>query len=468
MTTQEFARQVLHNLPYVPNDQQVQLIAALSHFCSRNTPSDSVFMLNGYAGTGKTSLTGALVKTLSQVGIPSVLLAPTGRAAKVFASYSGHPAYTIHRMIYRSSSSGAFTSITAVAENRFRGAVFIIDEASMIGSASDSGNNLLEDLIHYVYSGEGCRMILLGDVAQLPPVGCEESPALSVKELRSYGLRVTRAMLTQTARQAESSGILYNATWLRRAMRAVQLPAPRVIVDAFEDVSIVSSIDLPEEMSKSYAQDGEAETILITRSNWRAVKFNQAIRAEILYREEILSVGERLLISKNNYFWSKNVKGLDFIANGDVATVTRVYGTEPMWGMYFADVALHFDDHDIDLDAKVFLSSLTAESPGLPPERFNEFYNSMLRDPNRFAPETSLSARQSALKKDPYVNALQVKYAYAVTCHKAQGGQWRNVYVDLAQIPPEAQGLDFYRWLYTAETRATGHLYFIDPTLQSK
>lgn len=463
MTTREFAERVLMNLPYVPNDQQVQLIAALARFCSRNAPSDSVFLLNGYAGTGKTSLTGALVKTLREVGITSVLLAPTGRAAKVFAAYSGHPAYTIHRMIYRSHNLGSISATVAINENRYHDAIFVVDEASMIGSSSDSGNNLLGDLIQYVYSGDNCRLILLGDTAQLPPVGCSESPAMSVKELRLYGLRVARAILTETARQADSSGILYNATLLRRAMRVDPLPVPQLYASPFTDIETVTTEDLAESLGSAYNRDGLGETILITRSNKRASQFNMAIRSTILYREEILSTDERLLVAKNNYFWSTKVKGLDFIANGDVAIVNKVYGTEVKYGEFFADVSLHLPDHELDVDCKIFMASLASEHPGMPAEKIDALYNRIINDPDEFDPDTPITTRVNFLKKSPYYNALQVKYAYAVTCHKAQGGQWRNVYIDMGYIPPEAQGIDFYRWLYTATTRATTRLHLINP-----
>lgn len=468
MTTREFAERVLMNLPYVPNDQQVQLIAALARFCSRNTPSDSVFLLNGYAGTGKTSLTGALVKTLRETGIPAVLLAPTGRAAKVFASYSRHPAYTIHRMIYRAPAIGSASTIIAMTENRYHGAVFIVDEASMIGMSSDSGNNLLEDLIHYVYSGDNCRLILLGDTAQLPPVGCSESPAMSVNTLRSYGLRVTRAVLTETARQADSSGILYNATLLRRTMRVDPLPNPTLYITPFADVEALTSEELEESIDNAYNRDGIGETILITRSNKRASQFNMAIRTTILGREEILSGDERLLVAKNNYFWSADIKGLDFIANGDVAIVNKVYGTEVKYDETFADVSLHLPDRDIDVDCKIFITSLASESPGMPSDRLAALYQRIINDPDEFAPDTPMTTRLKHLKKNPYYNALQVKYAYAVTCHKAQGGQWSNVYIDMSRIPVEAQGIDFFRWLYTATTRATSHLYFINPAVTIK
>lgn len=469
MDAREFAERVMFNLPYEPNDQQIQLIAALARFCSPSSPNDSVFLLNGYAGTGKTSLTGALVKTLVDVGITSVLLAPTGRAAKVFASFAHHPAYTIHRKIYRSPGLGeSSASPVQVNENKHRNAVFIVDEASMIGAGNEFGNNLLEDLIHYVYTGENCRMILLGDTAQLPPVGCVESPAMRVKTLRSYGLRVTRAILTETVRQGSRSGILYNATRLRRAMALEQLPEPELHVSRFDDVETVSGELLAESIGDAYNRDGITETILITRSNRRATQFNLAIRSTILEQEEELCRDELLLIAKNNYHWSAKVKGVDFLANGDTAIVTRIYGAEEKYGFRFADVKLALPDRDIELDCKILLDTLTSESPGLEPERLNELYRRCMYDPDLFAPDTAVTTRLKSVKSSPYFNALQVKYAYAVTCHKAQGGQWRNVYVDMGYIPPEAQGQDFYRWLYTATSRATGQLYYVNPTVEIK
>ncbi len=469
MDAREFASRIMLNLPYDPTDQQVQLIAALARFCMLPADDNPVFLLNGYAGTGKTSLTGTLVRTLSETGITSVLLAPTGRAAKVFAAFARHTAYTIHRKIYRApdiaDQSGTFG---AVAENKHKYTVFIVDEASMIGAASGNeyGGNLLEDLIHYVYSGHKCRMILLGDTAQLPPVGCTESPAMNVSMLKSYGLRVTRVVLTETVRQAGDSGILYNATILRKSMRVEPLPAPLLFTSRFDDVQEISGELLAESVSDSYAADGVEETLLVTRSNKRAVQFNQAIRANILYREEELTRDDLLLVAKNNYHWSAKVKGLDFIANGDVATVTRVYGTEYKYGFRFADVTLMFTDHGVEINCKILLDTLYSDSPALEPQRFKELYHQCISDPEQFPPEATMSARLRALRTNPYFNALQVKYAYAVTCHKAQGGQWRNVYVDMGYIPPEAQGIDFYRWLYTATTRATSRLYFVNPTIE--
>lgn len=463
MDTNEFAERIFLNLPYSPNDQQIQLIAALARFCSSAMPSDSVFLLSGYAGTGKTSLVGALVRALREAGVASVLLAPTGRAAKVFASFSGHPAYTIHRKIYRPPSMGM--PFSSVMDNLHSNTVFIVDEASMIGgNGSNENDSLLTDLIHYVYTGVNCRLILLGDSAQLPPVGCEESPAMNSGVLRSYGLRVTRVQLTDTVRQAKSSGILYNATWLRHAMRRQPLPQPRLRLRGFADVHAVSGEELIDVISDCYAQSSVDDTIVITRANWRATQFNLAIRSTILYREEELCRDEMLLVVKNNYHWSAQVKELDFIANGDVAQVTRVHGTEQKYGLRFADVTLLFPYRDVEIQCKVVLDCLTSDAPALNAEQTAMLYEMCYNDPELFVPGTSHTARIRKLRTDPYFNALQVKYAYAVTCHKAQGGQWRNVIVDLGSIAPEAlAGMEFYRWLYTATTRATTTLFYLNP-----
>ncbi len=467
MDINEFAERILLNLPYLPNDQQIELIAALARFCSPAMPSDSVFLLNGYAGTGKTSLTGALVRALREADVPVVLLAPTGRAAKVFGKFSRYPASTIHRRIYRGTEGGLMNYNATVADNTLTGAVFIVDEASMIGNGGmdESGRrSLLEDLIHYVYSGEGCRMILLGDTAQLPPVGCEQSPAMNVDTLKSFGLRVTRAVMTRVVRQADSSGILYNATWLRKAMLHDPLPQPRIRIAPFPDISRVTGEELEDEISDAYNNEGMTETLLVTRSNKRATQFNLAVRTNILYREEELCRDELLLVAKNNYLWSARVKGLDFVANGDTAIVDAIYGTEDKYGFRFADVNLRLPDRELAFDCKILLDTLVSDTAALEPERYNALYMAALNDPDLFTPATPMRTRMRILRSDPYVNALQVKYGYAVTCHKAQGGQWKRVFVDVGYIPPEAyRTLDFYRWLYTAVTRATERITFVNP-----
>lgn len=465
MDIREFAERIFLNLPYDPNDQQVQLIAALAKFCSSATQRDSVFLLNGYAGTGKTSLTGALVRALREADVPVVLLAPTGRAAKVFGAFARYPASTIHRRIYRGGDGSMLSYSGDLAENTLENAVFIVDEASMIGNGDGFGerSSLLEDLIQYVYSGEGCRMILLGDTAQLPPVGCNESPALNPEALRSFGLHVVRVVMTEVVRQGRMSGVLYNATWLRRAMKQKQLPMPRLFVKNFSDVIVVPGEELEDSISASYNEFGEGETLIVTRTNKRAVLFNLAIRSKILYKEEELCRDERLMVAKNNYLWSAKVRGLDFVANGDIAIVERIYGTESRFGFRFADVTVRLADRDVTFDCKLMLDTLVSEAPALEPERFNALYNLMLNDPDLFPPTMPIKSRMKILRSDPYLNALQVKYAYAVTCHKAQGGQWESVYVDLGYVPADADPLEQLRWLYTAETRATRRLALVNP-----
>lgn len=468
MDALEFAVRITDNLPFEPTGQQIQLIAALARFCAPDTPSNAVFILNGYAGTGKTSVMGGLIRTLRELNMTSVLLAPTGRAAKVFSSFARHSAFTIHRKIYRppSPADGAST-VAAVNNNPHKYTLFVVDEASMISDGDSGGNDILRDLIHYVYTGEGCKLILLGDTAQLPPVGSQESPAMSPETLKAMGLKVTRVTMTETVRQARQSGILYNATLLRRMMQLEQLPVPQLVLSPFSDITAVDPAELDEIIASAYARNGIHDTILITRSNRRATDFNLAIRSKILEYEEILCKGDLLLIAKNNYFWSAKVKELDFIANGDIAEVVKIYGTEELEGIRFADVRLRFPDREVELDLKIVLDSLTSDTPGLPREKVETLGRRVYFDPDRFTEYSLKSARMKALKEDPYFNALQVKYAYCVTCHKAQGGQWRNVFIDMGYIPPEAYtSKELYRWLYTSLTRATEKVCLINPSIE--
>lgn len=464
MDTLEFAQEIMNQLPFEPNNQQIELIAALARYCSPSTPSDTVFILNGYAGTGKTSVTGALVKALGAIHMKAVLLAPTGRAAKVLASHADHPAWTIHKRIYRHTpeflGAGGFAGI---AENKSANTVFIVDEASMIATTSDpSAPNILEDLLHYVFSGVNCRLIFIGDTAQLPPPGSDFSPAMESTTFRQMGLHATRATITKTVRQSSHSGILYNATRLRRNMLLEPIPAPEIVDRPFGDVHIVDGPDLQDALETAYSLYGVPETLLITRSNRRAVQFNLAVRSTILDYETELVRGEQLMIAKNNYYWSREVKGLDFIANGDIATVEAIYGTETRGRIRYADVSLRLPDHDVTFDAKIMLSSLTSEAPALDPELQQQHLQDRLNDPDLFPYGAPMDQRYMRLKTDPWFNALQVKYAYAVTCHKAQGGQWQSVFIDAGGVQPDAlHTLDFYRWLYTATTRATRDLNYI-------
>lgn len=471
LTPDMFVEAVCHALPYTPNDQQRLVLEALGRFIypltggpAPTTSIEPVFILGGYAGTGKTSLAGAIVTVMRHVKVPTVLMAPTGRAAKVFGSYAGQIAHTIHRKIYRHSISGEQPGLKT---NDAHDTLYIVDEASMIGSA-DEKDKLLNDLIQYVFAGYNNRLIFLGDTAQLPPVGCEHSPALNRDFLRSMGLKVSRAVLTATARQDELSGILANATSLRREMASgQQLGLPTLITDNTDDVKVVNPVDLPEELDAAYRRDGIDNTLLITRSNKRATAFNMAIRTQVLYLEQRLCVTEPIMIVKNNYFWSRGVKGLDFIANGDIAFVEHIYGTEQRYGLEFADVSLTLADHDITFDAKIMISTLYTDDPALNYESYNHLYQAIMGDPELFSNDTPVEARLSALRSNPYWNALQVKFGYAVTCHKAQGGQWDNVFVDMGYIHPDGVGMGLYRWLYTAMTRARKRLYIIDDRADS-
>lgn len=463
MLNDYFIRCLSENLPYVPTDEQAELVARLAGFLWEDSVP-SVFLLKGYAGTGKTSLVGALVKTLEAFERTCVLLAPTGRAAKVFASYAAHPAYTIHKKIYRQRTFTGDFSGFQLAHNAYKNTFFIVDEASMIANEPSEGSHygsglLLDDLFDFVYSGSGCRLILLGDTAQLPPVGQERSPALDESYLQRYGYPVYVSELTHVVRQDGDSGVLYNATRLRQDMWKTPLPVPSISLGNFSDVCRVGGDELIEVLSSAYRRDGMDETIIVTRSNKRANIFNQGVRNRILYREEELTSGDLLLVARNNYYWSEKYEKLDFIANGDVARVVRVRNVCEMYGFRFADVLLYFPDYEEEVEAKVILDTLHAESPSLTAEENARLFNAVMED---YADVPSKRERLKRLKNDPWFNALQVKYAYAVTCHKAQGGQWSNVFVDMGYIRPDALGIDFYRWLYTAFTRATGKLWLIN------
>ena len=414
---------MLDNLPFEPNDQQIQLVAALSRYCSAYTAGqDRVFILNGYAGTGKTSVMGALVRSLRTVAMPTVLLASTGRAAKVLSSFTGQPAFTIHRYIYNAPAVTPDGRVYAsVKHNPHRNTVFIVDEASMIGDdESPSRSSLLQDLLLYVFSGVNCRLILVGDTAQLPPVGFDESPAMTPEAFKRMGMSVTRATMTRTARQQARSGILYNATALRRGMLEVPLKVPSLRVKGFDDVSVVEPEGLQEALEDALDEYGADQVLLITRSNRRAVDFNLAIRGIIYGHEEILAPGERLMVAKNNYYWTRGHQQVDFIANGEVAVVERIYGTEEREGCLFADVELNLPEKGVTLDAKLALDTLTSDQAALGREKLHALATRALYDDGRL--DASATAQRDTLRKDPYYNALQVKYAYAVTCHKARGG----------------------------------------------
>ncbi|MFZ4455635.1 MAG: ATP-dependent DNA helicase [Bacteroidales bacterium] len=464
MISNHLNNRIKAQLPYVPNEGQEILIQLLSAFITHRTP-ETLFLLKGYAGTGKTSLIGSLVKCLVQLKMPIALLAPTGRAAKVFTSYSNQPAFTIHKKIYRQKSA-AFESGFGIMPNLHKETLFIVDEASLINNESFDNSmfgtgRLLDDLIEYVYSQESCNMILIGDSAQLPPVGQTDSPALKKTNLESYGLRVIEHTLREVARQSQESGILHNATKLRNQIENnLNLnDLPQLDAVDFPDLICIDGNELPDIISNSYGNVGMEETILITRSNKRANIFNQGVRGRVLYREEELSNGDLLMITKNNYFWSKDYEEIPFIANGEIAEVVRVRNEVEMYNFRFADVTLRFLDLDIEVDAKLLLDSLHSDAPSLPKDQQEKLFLSVMED---YVDIPTKSEKFKKLKVDPYFNSFQAKFAYATTCHKAQGGQWKYVILDLGNIRTEYLGSDFYRWLYTSLTRATEKVFLLN------
>lgn len=458
-------RQIKENFSYQPTFEQEIAVKSLSEFLlSRGT--DVVFILRGYAGTGKTSLVGALVKTMDQLQQKSVLLAPTGRAAKVFSAYAGHAAFTIHKKIYRQRSFSNEVSNFSINDNLSTHTLFIVDEASMISNEGLSGGmfgtgRLLDDLIQFVYSGTGCRLLLMGDTAQLPPVGEEQSPALFAEALKGYGLSVIEVDLTQVVRQVQDSGILWNATQLRQLIAADECTAlPKIRISGFADVKVVPGDELIDTLNSCYERDGMDETIVVCRSNKRANIYNKGIRAQILYREDELNTGDLLMVAKNNYYWTEKYKDMEFIANGEIAVVRRVRRTRELYGFRFADVLLSFpDQNDFELEANLLLDTLHSDAPALPKEANDRLFHTVLED---YADIPLKRDRMKKMKEDPHYNALQVKYAYAVTCHKAQGGQWQNVFLDQGYMSEEYLTPDYFRWLYTAFTRATKTIYLVN------
>lgn len=471
------------DLPFVPNEEKEGLFRLLGAFLV-SPCREKCFLLKGYAGTGKTSVVSALVRALEGLRQPCVLLAPTGRAAKVLARYSGKSAFTIHKYIYRQQQLGV--EAFSLADNRHKQTLFIVDEASMLSATRDNGvfgsGSLLDDLIKYVYSGEGCSLLLLGDDAQLPPVGSLSSPALDADRLRGYGLDVSAFSLTQVARQALDSGILANATRIREQLTHfptpdsdLQFPMPA------PDVLPLANETFIDTLEQAYREVGEEETLIITRSNKRTNLFNQGVRSRILWKEDELSAGDRLMVSKNNYFWTQDYDNLPFIANGDMFEVVRLRNEREMYGFRFVEASLRAMDYDFEIDCMLWIDSLSVDSPADTVTLQKQLFARIAED----YPE--IRNRKEMTKKvfeSPYYNALQVRFAYAVTCHKAQGGQWKRVFLDLPLLAPQFIGTnrefigstvsattvesghpmqqsEYLRWLYTAVTRATETLYVL-------
>lgn len=467
MINTELERLIGDECSFSMTEDQKQAVTAMSDFlCS--SVNEGVFLLNGYAGTGKTSLVSALVRVLVRLRQNVVLLAPTGRAAKVFALNSDYKALTIHKKIYRQKTFSESLSNFSLNNNLHKHTLFIVDEASMIsdsldGDMSFGSGSLLDDLVHYVYAGESCRLMMVGDVAQLPPVGGGFSPALVPDCLKKYGLKVWYSSLKTVVRQQQMSGILWNATLLRRMLTsATGLAFPSIRFAGFSDVRVVRGDELIESLESSYSECGFDDTVVITRSNWRANVYNMGIRNRILYKEDELSGGDRLLVVKNNYYWAagQQVKAFDFIANGEVVEVRRVRRERELYGFRFADVLLRFLDYDDEeIEVTVLLDTLHSETSSLTREQWDKLFSAVEED---YCDVTVRRERLKKMKQDVYLNALQVKYAYALTCYKAQGGQWRHVYVDQGTMTDDMLSEEYYRWLYTAFTRATECLFLVN------
>lgn len=483
-----FRELFLQNFGHIPTSDQIEAIDDLYHFILE-PEADSVFILRGFAGTGKTSLVSALVKTMQQLGRDCELMAPTGRAAKVLSLYADHTAYTIHKRIYRQKSIDK-DSLFTLNFNMRTNLLFICDEASMISNDEYQGSSiygtgrLLDDMIHFIYGGKGCRLILMGDTAQLPPVGEGESPALQDDELRCFGMDVMSHTLKKVVRQAESSGILWNATHLRQLMDTEDIfSLPRLRFSGFADIKIIQGNELIDAIEQCYHNDGEDDTIIVTRSNKRAIIYNNGIRGQILWREEAMEGGDMMMVAKNNYYWTERMNAellanacaegkkpedadsvpFDFIANGDTIIIRRIRNERCLYGFTFADAEVEFPDYDhFTMQLTVLTDTLQSEAPALTREQQEQLYDKIMEDYSYDPALRSKSDRLKALKQDPYYNALQIKYAYAITCHKAQGGQWSNVFIDQGYMTEEMLGPDYFRWLYTAITRATKRVYMVN------
>lgn len=446
--------------PHSPNPQQINLFHKLDYFMSLKN-DEACFVLKGYAGTGKTTVISTLIKLLPKHQVKTVLMAPTGRAAKVLSTYSGKDASTIHRKIYRKKSALSPEMHFSLAANLHKDTLFIIDEASMIADdlTDYSGSSLLNDVINYVYNGANNRIIFIGDTAQLPPVGSTESPALVHNYLQKFRLNVTQIELTDVVRQKKESGILHNATNIRELIRTGDKSFPKLETKGFKDVYRMMGDKIIEGLNYAYSKYGEDNTLVICRSNKSANMYNQHIRNQILWREDELTGGDLVMVVKNNYFWLGEEKG-GFIANGDIGQITRVKNIQDMYGFRFADVQILFADIDKEsLSCKVMLDTLYVESSNLPYEQQKQLFEEVMKDYEHL--ETKRE-RMEALKSNPYFNALQIKFAYAVTCHKAQGGQWNAVFIDQGYLKEEMLNIELLRWLYTANTRATHELFYVN------
>ena len=450
-------------LPFSPNSQQAEAIDKLSNFIF-DTKENELFILKGYAGTGKTNLIAGITKALPTIKAKSVLLAPTGRAAKVLSNSSQKQASTIHKKIFKQVLSSDGNMMFSLAENLHTNTLFIVDEASMINVEAESSlyqNNILESLFEYVFSGTNCKLIFVGDTAQLPPVGSNESPALDIDFLKkSFHLTVVSYELTEVARQKSESGILFNATKLRESLKSENFQIPKM--EIANDVVNLQGDELEDAINSAYSKYGEENVIIVTRSNKRANLFNQNVRNRIYLFEEDLCTGDKLMVVKNNYFWlNEEKKDSGFIANGDMLEITRITNREKLYGFNFTDCTLRFTDNDElpELSAKIITDSLFTDAPALNKDQQNLLFQEVMHDCEDVPEKWQ---KMLYLKKSPFFNALQVKFSYAVTCHKAQGGQWPCVFIDHGFLTDELLDRNLIRWLYTALTRATEKVYLVN------
>jgi exodeoxyribonuclease-5 len=455
---------LVKNLGNIPTEDQSTALKKLASYIVDNS-NDVIFLMTGYAGTGKTSVISSAVKTLDLLRMKSVLLAPTGRAAKVLSSYSGRPAFTIHKKIYRQKSSKDGIGSFSLDRNLSKDTYFIVDESSMISNNSNDSSlfgsgRVLDDLIEYVYSGTECKLILVGDTAQLPPVGSVVSPALDPSVLGGYGFGLISCELRQVVRQSESSGVLMNATRVRLQVAEEDLAYPAIDCHNYNDILRISGEELIDEISSAYGTCGMEGTIIVVNSNKQANRYNQGIRNRIFFREEEISPGDMVMVVKNNYFiLEEEEDGAGFIANGDIAEVRKIRKYEERYGFRFAEMVLKFTDYDLEVESKVMLDVLSLDTPALPADKNKELYQSILAD---YHDIKTRRKQYDAVKNDPYFNALQIKFAYAVTCHKAQGGQWERVFIDQGMFNRNEITIDYLRWFYTALTRSTDKVYLVN------
>lgn len=463
---QEHLEQIItEGFSFAPTQSQKNLISEISRFLLDR--DESVFIIKGYAGTGKTTIINAIVKALAKFKFKSVLLAPTGRAAKVLSGYSKKPAYTVHKKIYRQKTSDDGFGEFSIDKNLHTNTIFFVDEVSMISNSPTESKTfgtgcLLDDIVEYVYNGQNCKLVLVGDTAQLPPVHFNMSPALDKEEVKGYGMKVYEVEMTDVVRQKKESGILYNATSLRELTSIDYFESENIkfYMKGFPDIKFITGGDLIEYIGDSYDRYGIEETIIVSRSNKRANRFNQGIRNSILYREEEIQSGDLLMVVKNNYHWAEKFDEVSFIANGDIVEISKIHRYHEEYGYRFAKVTLRFIDYkDVEMECMIMIDTLHLDGPSLSYDAMRDLYYKIAED---YSHIRSKKKRFEAIKEDEFFNALQVKFAYSVTCHKAQGGQWKSVFIDQGYLTDDMIDKEFIRWLYTAFTRATEKLYLLN------